>query len=102
MTDAKLVMLEHSKAKVELYTSYLATYLNILSRVPFITRIHIFDLMCGEGIYADGSKGSPIVTMEKIKDHYFQNDRICPDMEVRPEKAHFIFFIEITEIILNK
>lgn len=80
--NVKLVMLEHSKAKVELYTNYLATYLNILSRTPFVDKIHIYDLMCGEGIYVDGSKGSPIIAMEKIKDHYFSNNKSCPDMNV--------------------
>jgi three-Cys-motif partner protein len=65
-SNAKLVMLEHSKAKVELYATYLATYLNILSRVPFVIRIHIYDLMCGEGVYVDDSKGSPIIAMERI------------------------------------
>jgi len=79
---AKLVMLDHSKAKVELYTNYLSTYLNILSRTRFVDKIHIFDLMCGEGIYADGSKGSPIIAMEKIKTHYFSNNESCPDINV--------------------
>lgn len=80
--DAKLVMLAHSKAKVELYANYLSTYLNILSRTPFVDKIHIYDLMCGEGIYADGSKGSPIVAMEKIKEHYFSNGKSCPDINI--------------------
>lgn len=80
--NAKLVMLEHSKAKVELYTNYLATYLNILTRTPFVDKIHIYDLMCGEGIYKDGSKGSPIVAIERIKEHYFSNKKTCPDMSV--------------------
>ncbi len=81
-TDAKLIMLEHSKAKVELYTTYLAKYLNILSRVTYLDRIHLYDLMCGEGIYLDDSKGSPIVAMEKIKDHYYANNQSCPNMKV--------------------
>ena len=81
-STVKLIMLEHSRAKVELYATYLATYLNILSRVHFINRIHIYDLMCGEGIYVDGFKGSPIIAMEKIKDHYFSNKKVCPDIEV--------------------
>lgn len=80
--DAKLVMLDHSIAKVKLYTNYLSTYLNILSRTPFVNKIHIYDLMCGEGIYADGSKGSPIIAMEKIKINYFSNNKSCPDMNI--------------------
>ena len=65
--EVQLNMFEHSTAKIELYTSYLATHRNILSRVAFIKKIHIYDLMCGEGIYLDDSKGRPIVAMEKIK-----------------------------------
>jgi len=80
--DAKVTMLEHSEAKVDLYKTYLATYLNILSRVKYIDRIHLYDLMCGEGIYLDDKKGSPVVAMEKIKDHYFANNQSCPNMTV--------------------
>ena len=82
INDAKLIMLKHSKAKVELYSEYLSTYLLILSRVPFIKKIHLYDLMCGEGMYLDNSKGSPIVAMQKIKDHYFSNKNSCPNMQV--------------------
>jgi len=81
-SNPKLVLLEHSKAKIELYSKYLSTYLNILSRVPYIKRIHLYDLMCGEGKYEDGSKGSPIIAMEKIKEHYFENGKSIPNMKV--------------------
>lgn len=80
--DAKSVMLKHSKAKVDLYTNYLSRYLNILSRADFLDKIHIYDLMCGEGIYSDGSKGSPVIALEKIRDHYYSNDKTCPNLEV--------------------
>ena len=75
-------MLEHSKAKVDLYATYLSIYLSILSRVKHIKEIHIYDLMCGEGIYADESKGSPIALIDKIKEHYFLNNETCPDLKV--------------------
>jgi three-Cys-motif partner protein len=80
--DVKTVMLRHSKAKVELYTNYLSRYLNILSRAGFLDKIHIYDLMCGEGIYSDKSKGSPVIALEKIRDHYYSNDKTCPNLEV--------------------
>ena len=38
--------------------------------------------MCGEGIYADKSKGSPIALIDKIKEHYFLNNETCPDLKV--------------------
>jgi three-Cys-motif partner protein len=78
--DTKTIMLEHSEAKVKLYGTYLSSYLNILSRVPFVEEIYIFDLLCGEGIYENGAKGSPLVALETIKDHYFVNNATCPNI----------------------
>lgn len=80
--NAKTNMYEHSKAKVELYATYLATYLNLLSRAGFVEKIYFYDLMCGEGIYEDGGKGSPILTLETIKNHFFSNGKQCPDIEI--------------------
>ncbi|MBL7951774.1 MAG: three-Cys-motif partner protein TcmP [Flavobacteriales bacterium] len=72
----------HSQAKVELFGTYLATYLNILQRAKHINHLKFFDLCAGEGVYADGGKGSPVVIMEKIKDHYFTNKKQCLPIEV--------------------
>ncbi len=81
-SDAKVVMLEHSEAKVTLYGAYLATYLNILSRVSSVKRIFLFDLMCGEGIYENGGKGSPLIAAEVIQGHYLANNQSCPNMTI--------------------
>lgn len=59
-------MLEHSKAKVDLLKSYLEIYLSIIIRVPYCRRIRVYDLFCGEGIYSDGSEGSPIAIIRAI------------------------------------
>lgn len=72
----------HSRAKVELLGKYLGIYLNIMQRAQFITRLHFFDLCAGEGVYADGGKGSPIKIMQAVKDNYFSNGQKCPDMTV--------------------
>jgi len=80
--DPKVYLLKHSDAKVTLYAKYLATYLNILSRVPSVKRIFVFDLLCGEGIYGKGEKGSPITALETIQDHYYANNLSCPNMTV--------------------
>lgn len=80
--DPKKEMLAHSRAKVELYRRYLSMYLNILSRAQHVDKIYIFDLLCGEGIYEDGSKGSPLVALETIKHHYFSNNQTCPDISI--------------------
>ncbi len=60
-------MLVHSKAKVALYGDYLETYLAILTNSKYIKKINIFDLMCGEGLYQNNQKGSPLVALEKTK-----------------------------------
>ncbi len=78
----KISMLEHSKAKVELYQRYLSIYLHILSRVKHINKIHIYDLMCGEGIYKNNSVGSPIAAIEAIKEIYLQNNSNLSKIEV--------------------
>lgn len=71
--NVKIEMLDHSKAKVELYGRYLGAYLNILCRVSFIEKIFIFDLMAGEGKDCKGSKGSPLVAVDVIKNHFLMN-----------------------------
>lgn len=80
--DPKTHQLEHSEAKLKLYDTYLAKYLNILARNPYVERIFIFDLLCGEGILKENAKGSPIMALETIKDHYYSNNRSCPNITV--------------------
>ena len=80
--DPKTHLLEHSEAKLKLYDTYLAKYLNILARTPYVEQIFIFDLLCGEGIYEKGEKGSPIMALETIKDHFFSNNRSCPNITI--------------------
>ena len=80
--STKDILLEHSKAKVELYAKYLSKYLNIIKRAGYYNKIHLYDLMCGEGIYADNSKGSPIIALETIRNHYNFNNNSCLDMDI--------------------
>lgn len=69
-------------AKIQLYQKYFSVYLNIISRVSFIDKIHLYDLFAGEGVYENGEKGSPLVAIECIKNHYFGNKKKCPNLEV--------------------
>ena len=62
--NVKTTLQEHSRAKVEFYTTYLKRYLRIVNRVSFISQINIYDVFCGMGIYEDGGKGSPIAAFE--------------------------------------
>jgi len=80
--DPKTNLLEHSEAKLKLYDTYLAKYLNILARNRYVERIFIFDLLCGEGMYSNKAKGSPVIALETIKDHYYSNNHSCPNLTV--------------------
>ena len=71
--DAKKVMLPHSKAKLDYYESYLIRYLPVLRLAEFTKSINIFDVFCGTGIYEDGTKGSPILAFEAIRDSEINN-----------------------------
>ncbi len=59
-------MQPHSEAKVALYARYLEKYLAILGVVDFITKINVYDVFCGTGIYRNGKFGSPIVAYNAI------------------------------------
>lgn len=82
MKDSQLIMLEHSKAKVDLFKRYLSIYLNVISRVPFIKKIFLYDLFAGEGKYLNDEKGSPLIAVESIRNHYFANNETCPKIDV--------------------
>lgn len=70
--DPKKYILPHSEAKLKLYSDYLKRYLRIMSLIPYIDRINIFDIFCGTGIYQDGKKGSPILAFEIIKSLFYE------------------------------
>ena len=72
--DPKKVVLPHSKAKLDLYKSYLSEYLPILGNSIFIDGINIFDIFCGTGIYEDGNMGSPLIAASCVLDYelYFE------------------------------
>ena len=65
---SKDIMLVHSKAKVDYYQKYLSRYLSIMSVAKNIEEVNIFDVFCGRGVYADGGLGSPIRTVQTVKD----------------------------------
>ena len=77
--ESQTSLFEHSEAKVKLYGKYLSIYLNVLARST-IDNIYLFDLFCGEGIYSDGGKGSPMIALECIKNHYYSNNQTCPNL----------------------
>lgn len=71
--DVKKNLLNHSEAKVNLLGEYINRYLNIICNDGFTSRIKVYDLFCGEGVYENGGEGSPMVIMRAVKDVYFKN-----------------------------
>lgn len=70
--DSKKYLFEHSQAKVTLLEKYLQKYLNIISHDGYTEKISLCDLFCGEGIYDNGGVGSPIVTLQVVKNLFYQ------------------------------
>lgn len=64
--NVKNNILPHSKAKLDLYKSYLNEYLPILGLSPYIDEVNIFDIFCGTGVYDDGNIGSPLIAANCI------------------------------------
>jgi three-Cys-motif partner protein len=75
-------LLEHSKAKVKLYSDYLSIYLNILSRASGVKSIYLFDLLCGEGLYNNDEKGSPLACLDTVLRHCVANEGKCPNINI--------------------
>ncbi len=71
--DVKKSLLSHSEAKVNLLGEYMNRYLNIICNDRATTRIKIYDLFCGEGIYENGGEGSPLVIMKAVKNTHYRN-----------------------------
>lgn len=67
--DAKKIVLPHSKAKLDLYKSYLEKYFAILGLAKGITKINLYDIFCGIGLYEDGNIGSPLIAVECVKNN---------------------------------
>lgn len=80
--DSQKTMLDHSKAKVELYGNYLAKFLNIISRDGYTKKIYIYDLFCGEGKYDNEGKGSPVIALEAVQNNFGTKPYFCPQMKV--------------------
>ncbi len=69
MKKSQTSILPHSEAKLDLFQKYLFRYLTILGNARGISKINIYDLFCGTGIYEDGKHGSPIIAFNLIKEN---------------------------------
>ncbi len=75
--NVKNNILPHSQAKLDLYKTYLDKYFTVLGLAQGITRINLYDIFCGTGIYEDGNIGSPIIAFNSIKanrDFFLKNN----------------------------
>ncbi len=69
MKKSQKKILPHSQAKLDLYQKYLEKYFAILGLAKSVTKVNIYDLFCGTGIYEDGKEGSPILAFRKIQEN---------------------------------
>lgn len=68
--STRKTLADHSAAKVNVFTYYLGIYLNILGKVRTMKRVHIYDMMCGEGEYADGKQGSALEGLNRVLKYF--------------------------------
>src|ERR1039457_2716913 len=87
MKLSQKIMMKHSEIKIKLLKLYLESYLTILTNSKYCGDIYLYDLFCGEGIYDDGGKGSPIVILETLKRIYFSKKSTC----ITTEKYNCLF-----------
>ncbi|NOQ76048.1 MAG: three-Cys-motif partner protein TcmP [Crocinitomix sp.] len=66
--NSQLDLYDHSEAKVTLLKKYLEAFLTIIGHSSHYGVVHLFDLFCGEGLYPNGGKGSPLIITETIKE----------------------------------
>ena len=64
--STRQTLADHSAAKVRVFTYYLGIYLNILGKTGAVDSVYIYDLMCGEGEYADKREGSALKGLREV------------------------------------
>ena len=69
MKSSQKNILPHSQAKLDLYQKYLERYFTILGLAKRITKVNIYDVFSGTGIYENGKAGSPILAFEKVREN---------------------------------
>jgi len=56
----------HTEEKLRFYIGYLERYLPILLRTSAVSKINIYDMYCGAGLYGDGKKGSALLAVDAV------------------------------------
>ena len=62
---------EHSVAKAQFISAYLSVLLRIMERSNSVRDVYICDLMCGDGVYSNGAKGTAYEVMAAAKRHFY-------------------------------
>jgi len=70
-SSSKIILKDHSEAKVKLLSEYLKRYLSIISNDGYTEEINMYDLFSGPGSYPNGGEGSPVVALRQIKETYY-------------------------------
>jgi len=70
--STRQTLADHSAAKVRVFTYYLGIYLSILGKSRNVEQVHLYDLMCGEGEYADGREGSALKGLREVLRYFTQ------------------------------
>jgi len=103
--NAQKLLLEHSKAKVELLGKYLDRYLNIIANDRYTKKIKVYDLFCGEGEYDNGGKGSPLIILKAINDLHILNkaqNEVIPPIDVRFNDLDSQKIAKLKSLITNR
>jgi len=66
--NSKKNLLNHSEAKVKLLGDYIKKYLSVICNDGYTEKIKIYDIFCGEGLYKNKGKGSPLVLLNAINE----------------------------------
>lgn len=66
--ETKNIIKPHTEAKLKFYIHYLERYLPILFKTPYVNKINIYDMFCGQAVYDDGNTSGAVRAFNKIKE----------------------------------
>jgi three-Cys-motif partner protein len=65
--ETKNTVKPHTEAKLKFYIHYLERYLPVLINTPYVDKINIYDMFCGQAFYADGKESGAVRAFNKIQ-----------------------------------
>lgn len=75
---------ETTKAKLAIFKDYLVEWLPVFTKAKNIywKRINIYDFFAGPGYDSDGHKGTPIIILDELRNHYDAIERNNLDVHI--------------------